>query len=304
MANKRDVPLSSVGEFGLIGSVRRKAPRLRHTVRGIGDDAAVLKISAGCYLLFTTDMLVEDVHFDRRMDMKAVGWKSLCCSISDIAAMGGVPRHALISLGVPVKTSVTLVNKIYDGIFAAAREYGVDIVGGDTVKSGEIVINIALTGEARKGRAVYRSGAKTGDRIFVTGPLGNSFKSGWHLRFMPRVAEARYLSKKLSPSAMIDVSDGLAADLGHILEESNAGAVLDAEQIPLRQGATLKNALHDGEDFELVFTLRPRDADTLLKTKEFNFYLIGEIIDKRRGFMLRDKDGKTHKITPAGFKHF
>jgi len=296
--------IKDIGEFGLIHLIRRCVPRLCQTVKGIGDDAAVMKISSGKRLLLTADMLVEDVHFKLSIPHRAIGWKSLCCSISDIAAMGGEPRHAVVSLGIPPGLKRKVIDAVYDGIFDAAKKFHIDIVGGDTVKSDKVIINVALTGEVEPSRVVYRGGAKSGDKIFVTGPLGNSFKSGWHLRFVPRVNEARFLVEKFKPTAMIDISDGLAGDLGHILEESKVGAVIEANRVPLRRGATVDGAFHDGEDFELLFTLPLASAEKLLKTKRFPFYSIGEIVPKRQGLNLRLLSGKTFQIKPKGFAHF
>ncbi|MEK6538774.1 MAG: thiamine-phosphate kinase [Nitrospirota bacterium] len=296
------VTISQIGEFGLINLLKKyKGSSKFCVVRGIGDDTAVVPLDAKRYLLLTTDMLMEGVHFTRRMPARAIGHKALACSISDIAAMGGNPRYALVSLGVPGNLSWAFVRDLYKGMDALARQFGVAIVGGDTIKSAKVVINIALTGEVGKDKVVYRSGARPGDLIFVTGPLGKSLSTGWHWKFIPRVKEARYLVRHARPTAMIDISDGLAADLGHILEESKVGAVLEETKIPRRAGANLRQALYDGEDFELLFTVSRRKAALLEKKK---FYPVGEIVHRAKGLALQDKNRKLTKIFPRGYTHF
>ncbi len=270
-------------------------------VRGIGDDTAVVPLDAKRYLLLTTDMLMEGVHFKRNAPPRLIGHKALACSISDIAAMGGRPRYALVSLGVPGNLSWAFVRDLYKGMDALARESGIAVVGGDTIKSAKLVINVALAGEANKADVVYRSGARPGDLIFVTGPLGKSLSTGWHLKFVPRVKKSRYLVRRVKPTAMIDISDGLAADLGHILEESKVGAVLEEKRIPRRAGASVRQALYDGEDFELLFTVSRRKAALLKRNK---FYPIGEIVHRSKGLALRNKSGKLTKISKRGYTHF
>jgi thiamine-monophosphate kinase len=293
--------LSQIGEFGLIDLLKKYRGSRAGVVKGIGDDTAVVPLDAKRYLLLTTDMLMEGVHFKRNAPPRLIGHKALACSISDIAAMGGRPRYALVSLGVPGNLSWAFVRDLYKGMDALARESGIAVVGGDTIKSAKLVINVALAGEANKADVVYRSGARPGDLIFVTGPLGKSLSTGWHLKFVPRVKESRYLVRYAKPTAMIDISDGLAADLGHILEESKAGAVLEETKIPRRAGANVRQALYDGEDFELLFTV-PRHKAALLKRKKF--YPIGEIVPWTKGLALRDKSGKLTKISKRGYTHF
>lgn len=300
--NFMSMALSQIGEFGLIDLLKKYQGSLaRHVVRGIGDDTAVVPLDAKKYLLLTTDMLMEGVHFKRNAPPRAIGHKALACSISDIAAMGGSPRYALVSLGAPGNLSWAFVRDLYKGMDALARKSGVAIVGGDTIKSSKIVINVALTGEANKTDVVYRSGARPGDLIFVTGPLGKSLSTGWHLKFTPRVKESQYLVRHVKPTAMIDISDGLAADLGHILEESKVGAILEEKQIPRRAGASLRQALYDGEDFELLFTVSRRKAALLKRNK---FYPIGEIVPQAKGLLLRDKKDRLTKISIQGYTHF
>lgn len=308
--------LSQIGEFGLIDFLKKYqgSPEPR-VVQGIGDDTAVVPLDAKRYLLLTTDMLMEGVHFPslyardgerksnhkRKAPPRAIGHKALACSISDITAMGGSPRYALVSLGVPGNLSWNFVRDLYKGMDTLARKFGVAIIGGDTIKSTELLINVALAGEVNKTDVVYRSGARPGDLIFVTGPLGKSLSTGWHLKFTPRVKESQYLARRVKPTAMIDISDGLAADLGHILEASKVGAVLDEKKIPRRAGANVRQALYDGEDFELLFTVSRRKAALLRKSR---FYPIGEIVPRSKGLLLRDKTQRLTKINIQGYAHF
>ncbi|MCR4337011.1 MAG: thiamine-phosphate kinase [Candidatus Omnitrophica bacterium] len=287
--------LANLGEFGLIDWIKKIAPTTRDVINGIGDDTAVLKTSVGKYLLLTTDMLIEGSHFTRRMDPQRIGHKALACNISDIAAMGGIPKFAVVSLGVPSTLNGSFVKNIYQGMNRLAKKFNVSIVGGDTNKSPHIVINVALTGEVSRENFVLRKGARPGDKIYVTGPLGGSFQSGKHLLFIPRVKESQLLVKKSKPSSMIDISDGLAADLNHILKHSGVGAILEEENIPCAPGAQLDQALYEGEDFELLFTLSSK------KTTKFD--CIGEIV-ARSGIWLKDKKGKLKKISAKGFRHF
>ncbi len=297
--------LSSLGEFGLINLLARNLPVSGEVIAGIGDDTAVVKYTARKHMLFTTDMIAEDVHFKRGDSPVLIGQKAMSCNISDVAAMGGVPKFAVISIGLPKGLSVEYVQKIYQGLEKRAREFGVVIVGGDTIKSDKIIINVALTGEVEKKSLVTRSGAKKGDWIFVTGPLGKSFGSTHHLSFRPRLKESRYLVKHVQPNAMIDISDGLAPDLGHILKASQVGARLKEGKIPRRHQASLKEALYDGEDFELLFTLSPKKADKLLRTRTpFSFYHVGEITEQKGKIILLDRNLQVREIHSKGFEHF
>ena len=278
--------VSSIGEFGLIELIRKQLRVDSRVVRGIGDDTAVLPYSGSKYLLLTTDMLAENVHFTRRMSAEDVGHKALACNISDIAAMGGLPTFAVVSIGIPKSLPVSYVSDLYKGMQKLASQFGVSVVGGDTIKSDKIVINVALLGEVEKKYLVTRDGASSGDWIFVTGPLGGSLKSGRHLTFIPRLAQARFLVKSFKPSAMMDISDGLAGDLNHILKASKVGAQLWQQDIPRTKGSSLKQALTDGEDFELLSTLPQIQAKKLLdwqsRTKKWFFYPVGLITSNRK----------------------
>ncbi len=279
--------VSDCGEFGVIDLIKKNTSISSKVIQGIGDDTAILPYKRGQYLLFTTDMLIEDVHFTQNMPAGAVGHKAIACSISDIAAMGGMPTFAVVSLGVPENLDTAYIKKLYKGMQKLGKGFNVDIVGGDTVKSESIVINIALVGEVSNKHLVRRDGAKVGDKIFVTGPLGRSFVTGHHLKFIPRVKEAQQIVKKFKPTSMMDISDGLISDLGHILKLSGVGARIDEEKIPRRKKATIEQAVCDGEDFELLFTLSPKES------KKCKFYEIGEIVE-----------GKGSNLEGKGYQHF
>ncbi len=309
----RAIPLSlrQLGEFGLIKEINRLIKPSSGVIKGIGDDAAVLSfpLNNSTYLLLTTDMLVEGVHFLKSSPPQDIGHKAMACNISDIAAMGGKPLYAVVSLGIPAKRSVDDVKKIYQGMNEIAQQFGVAIVGGDTVKSLNLVINVALTGEVKRKDVVFRSGAQPGDVIFVSGRLGNSFLSGRHLKFTPRLNESQYLVKNFKPHAMIDISDGLLADLQHILQASQVGAKIFAEKIPLNAKARLENALSDGEDFELLFTLSSLKAKQLrqlkrTKSHDFHFYPIGEIVDQKKGLVVLKPNGQAITLKKKGYTHF
>ncbi len=300
--------LSDIGEFGFIERIKHRLPADTSVLTPAGDDTAVVKPPPrGQQLLMTADMLVEGVHFKPGTSPELIGWKALACNISDIAAMGGEPRHALVSVAMSPRTDVEAAEQLYKGLTRCAREFGVNIVGGDTVKSCGLVVHVALTGEARPRDVVLRSGAAAGDVIFVTGPLGRAWKSGKDFRFRPRVREARALiSNGLKPSAMIDISDGLAADLGHILAQSRCSACLDESRMPLARGASLKEALYDGEDYELLFTLPQRKAAGLLKIDPSGriYFPVGNIQAGRPAVYLQDRQGRVREIDRKGFVHF
>ncbi|MFA5059654.1 MAG: thiamine-phosphate kinase [Candidatus Omnitrophota bacterium] len=307
MIRLKKTRLKDVGEFGFIElAAKILSSPVKNVIKGIGDDAAVLDIGRKELLLLTTDMLVEGVHFTRSMNARSIGHKSLACNISDIAAMGGIPSCAVISLGVPPNLNLRFVQELYQGINRLAKKFSVSIVGGDTVKSAKIVINIALLGNVFKENLLLRCGAKKGNRIFVSGPLGKSFVTKKHLRFTPKVDAAQYLAREFKPTSMIDISDGLCGDLGHILKESSVGAVIYEKLIPKTKGATLNNALYDGEDFELLFTLSSQEANQLIRMKKnrFPFWYIGDIVDEKEKLTIVSGSGKRIALKPKSFSHF
>jgi thiamine-monophosphate kinase len=270
-------------------------------------------------VLFKTDAVVEGIHFTREAAPEKIGHKALGRCLSDVAAMAGEPTAALVTLALPPRFDPAFVSAIYDGLNALARRHAVAIVGGDTTTNPErILISIALLGVVTRDKCVRRSGARAGDAIFVSGELGGS-RAGWHLEFEPRLAEARWLAEHFAVHAMIDISDGLAGDLRHLLEAGKVGAELLKTAIPISRAAKAQSraesstrppllaALTDGEDFELLFTLAARDAVALTDAwrKAFpgvKLSCIGKIASEP-GLRLRDKTG-VRPFTGHGYVHF
>jgi thiamine-monophosphate kinase len=298
----------------------RSLPGNASVVAGAGDDCAVLDLGIPDRLvLFKTDAVVEGIHFKSDTAPAHIGHKALGRCLSDIAAMAGTPVAAVITLGLPPKFDVERLKKIYEGMNTLASRQGVAIVGGETTTNPErVLISIALLGTVPRGKAIFRSGAKSGDAIFVSGELGGSL-AGRHLEFEPRLQEARWLSENFSIHSMLDLSDGLAGDLRHILKASHVGAELLSAAIPISREARLSAraessakppllaALTDGEDFELLFTVASRDAVGVLDgwKKQFpdlRLSCIGKITADE-GMKLRDKQG-LRPLSAHGYVHF
>jgi len=333
--------VKDIGEFGLINKISQgliNRPAL--VVKGIGDDAAVLKTDANKLILYTTDMMIEEVHFSLKFsEPRDIGWKALAVNISDIAAMGGIPTNALISIGIPGESDLELIEGIYWGIREAAKEYQLNIVGGDTVKSRELIINVALMGEVEKDKVLYRSGAKDGDAIYVTGTLGDS-AGGLHLLLSsenpkemenkereklkkrhlaprPRQKEALLLVESGMVTSMNDISDGLASELSEIGKESNVGCTIYAQSIPTSEEANnlaqesrldpLDWALYGGEDFELVLTVKSEKRDSFaryIQENQLNVQRIGEINSRQKGLKIIDSNGEVKDLVAKGYNHF
>ena len=261
-------------EFILALNKLEKNNHPAHLLHGIGDDTAVIKRPEQ-NLLFAADMLMDGTHFILRdIDPKLIGRKALAVNLSDIAAMGGKPLAVTVSLAVPEDLDPAVPFKIMEGIFELAKTYNVAVSGGDTnVWKHPLVIDVAVIGEVSKKGPVLRSGAKPGDHIFVTGPLGRSIL-GKHLSFVPRLKEAQFLHEHYQLTSMIDISDGLAKDLRLVLTASKCGAQLFEQKIPRSldkdgKPCSIEQALSDGEDFELCFTLSDEDAAKLKKDKTY-----------------------------------
>ncbi len=301
--------IKDLGETGLIRRIAANVRTDSSVIKGIGDDTAVIKWTHDKYLLFTCDMLVEDVHFRRvRATPFQIGWKALGRNISDIAAMGGMPKYALVSVGLDPNLDVSFADGIFKGINALAKEFKINLVGGDTVRSKRIVVDVSLIGEVEKDRLALRGGAKEGDGIFVTGFLGGSIKAK-HLDFMPRLNEARLLVKNFKINSMIDISDGLVLDLSRVLDASSAGALIYEDLIPLSKDASsFERAVTDGEDFELLFTMPHKEAERLIRHSISYFNvpvsLIGEVTRKKCGYRLMGRDWREKKIAGKGYLHF
>lgn len=247
--------MSANREDAIIARLRaalRRAP----AVAGIGDDCAAVVAPRGKLLLLKTDCVVEKRHFRAADAPSAVGWKAACRAVSDIAACGGKPQHALVTCVLRDGQTGRWLDGLYRGLEKAGREFGFHVVGGELARTGgPAVVNVAMTGAVARRDFVARGGGRVGDILYVTGALGGSLRSGWHLRFRPRLREALWLAKSLRPSAMMDLSDGLAADLPRLAAESGTGFVVDANSVPRRRGASLHAALSEGEDFELLFAV-------------------------------------------------
>jgi thiamine-monophosphate kinase len=307
MLNK---PKNKLSELGLIDYLRSNLGKNNSSVvKGIGDDAAVIRLSKDKYLLNTCDMLIEGKHFLRSADLYDVGYKAMACSLSDIAAMGGVPSFALVSLGLPRRLRFNDVKSLFCGLKKSAQRFSVDIVGGDTNLSQKLIVDVSLTGFVHPRKLVLRSGAKEGDYIFVTGSLGGSIYQK-HLKFTPRVKEAAYLVDRFKLHAMIDISDGLILDLWRVLEASKVGAVIFEVLIPQSKDAkNLNQALYMGEDFELLFTVSPEEGKVMLDMSakgkiSFPLSFIGKVIKDREQVWLVGKDNKLKRLKPRGYLHF
>lgn len=306
-AHRRRATVRVLGEHGLISRVSRHLKGAPSVRVGIGDDAAVLRGPNGGFLLFASDMLVEGVHFHRRsVPGQWVGWKALACNVSDMAAMGGQPRWAVVSLGLPSSTPVQFIDALYAGLNRCARRFGVAIVGGDTVRAPQVVVDVAIVGTVAKRSVTLRRGARVGDVLFVTGRLGGSYRSGRHARFIPRLAEAHKLLKRVRVHAMMDLSDGLASDLWRMSEASRVTLRVEAEAIPISKDArTLQQALMDGEDFELLFAVDPRKARLVpQRLGACPVTRIGGAVARGIGVELEHPTGRITPLVPTGFKHF
>ena len=311
-------------EKSLIARIRRQARRSSAVVAGIGDDCAILRAPHGHELLVTTDFTLEDVHFRRHWyPPEVVGRRCLTRGLSDIAAMGGEPLAAFLSLALPKRLPQKWVDRFLHGLLELANEFRVPLAGGDTAQSATgIQADIVVVGSVPKGAAVLRSGARTGDQIYVTGGLGGSaaalarLRAGegklrpaeypQHFHPTPRLEVARWLRRLRLASAMIDLSDGLSTDLAHLCEESRVGAVIEAGLIPRARvghppaNVSLDFALHGGEDYELLFTssgVVPAQVAGLPVTR------VGRIT-RERGMRLIKIDGQRRKLMAAGWEHF
>lgn len=301
--------ICDVGEDVLIKKFSRIYKRSKRIIVGIGDDAAIIKASRNKLLVITTDMLVENVHFlvEKTTPYK-IGWKAIGTALSDIAAMAAVPKTAVVSIGLPKNLSVKFVNELSKGIEVLAKYFNVDIIGGDTVTSPHrIVISITVIGEVKKGHFVQRTGARIGDKILVTGSLGGSRKEKQY-KFIPRIKEALWLTRHGKIHSMMDITDGLSLDLYRLVTKSKVGARLYENTIPISHDAkNIKNALCDGEDFELLIVASCLTAEKLIKNwkyKNVSLTIIGEIIKGKGKIELIDKYNRTKKLIPRGYEHF
>ena len=294
---------------------RRSVPSRRTLVTGIGDDCAVLRLPAGQELLVTTDFSLEGVHFRREWHSpEVVGHRCLTRGLSDIAAMGGQPMACFLSLALPADLPQRWVDGFYRGLLRLADHHGVSLAGGDTAQSPSgVLADIMVMGSVPRGKAVQRSGARVGDRIYVTGLLGSGgatvrrMYAGEKIRpesvphyFAPQPRLKAGQRLRALASSMIDISDGLSTDLSHLCEESGVGAVLQSSTIPIADNATLDDALYGGDDYELLFTSSKRIPKELAGVAVTE---IGEIV-KRSGMWLSDEKGRRKRLAPRGWEHF
>lgn len=296
--------LPEASELNLITRISGKIKTDSSVICGIGDDTAVLKYTKDRYLLYTCDMLIEGVDFTSKTRPGQIGHKALACSLSDIAAMGGVPRYALVSLGLRRRDAQSFVDGFYDGLRKLARKFKVNVVGGDLSASQKITVDVSVIGQVHKRNLTLRKGAKAGDIIFVSGALGGSI-CGKHLSFIPRIKESNYLVSHYKVNAMMDISDGLSLDLYRLCQASGVGAVIYEDLIPVaRQAKSFDEALHMGEDFELLFTMPASLARKLIKSRGKSFKAIGEIREKKFGLKLITRNYKEKVLEPKGYQHF
>jgi len=304
-------------ERELIARLRGRA-RVRRTVLGIGDDCAILKAPKNQQVLITTDFSLEGIHFRRDwQSAKCIGHRCLARGLSDIAAMGGTPVAAFLSLGLPEDLSQKWVDQFFDGVLGLAKRHQVELAGGDTSKFPHgVVADITVVGRIRNNQALVRSGARGGDQIYVTGELGESAASVQLLASgktnhsdvfpQPRVAVGHWLVRHRAASACIDLSDGLSTDLSHICRESKVGAVIEADAIPRHGSAqsldnSLDLVLNGGEDYELLFTA-PRVKQLPARIEGVKVTRIGEVIRGKKMNLLRN--GKSEKLDAGGWEHF
>ena len=291
--------LAHYGEDRLIAELTRSLSVDASIRTGIGDDCAVVgRKGDKLWQLLKTDCIVEGIHFLPETGSHQIGWKALGRAMSDIAAMGGLPRHALVTLAASAETEVSRLKGIYAGLKKIADQFNVRIVGGETSSSpGPLFISIALTGIVEPAHCVIRGGGRPGDLLYVTGKLGGSIR-GHHLNFVPRIEEARWLVENFRLRAMMDLSDGLGADLPRLARASQTGFEIFEPELPRRQGCTVREALTDGEDYELLFAIAPRHSAALgLKWRN----KFPKLALTRIGRLTADK----HSVnTSYGFDHF
>ena len=318
--------MAASSERELIAGIRARAGRsLSKSILtfGIGDDCAVLRPRTGQDLVVTTDLSLEQVHFRRDWHPpQSVGHRCLARGLSDLAAMGARPESCFLSLALPKGLTGAWKDRFFDGFFALAGKYQVPLAGGDTAKSPLVIADIVLLGSVPRGRALLRSGARAGDLIYVSGALGGSAAElaalerhpaalrkpdqtrHPHLYPEPRVAAGLALMRRRLATAVIDLSDGLSTDLAHLCEESGLGAEIDAEALPIDARATLQQALHGGEDYELLFTAAARTAMPK-SLGGVSIHAIGRMKERGRGAMVEiHRGGQRAALEAGGWEHF
>ena len=342
-SNTKRTEIHELGEFKLIDRLT-KDHGLQHdsSIRGIGDDAAI--INNGKFLtVISTDMLVEGIHFDLIYSpLKHLGYKSVVVNLSDIYAMNAIPKQITFSMALSNRFSVEAIEELYKGIYAACERYNVDLVGGDTTSSNKgLIISVTAIGQVTADKITYRNTAKVGDLICITGDVGAAYLGLQLLErekqlylsnpeIKPDLEEQSYLvgrqlkpearkdmikmfdQQSLVPTAMIDVSDGVASEIFHICEQSGVGAFVEESGVPIHPDAQMMAikfnldpitcALSGGEDYELIFTINPNDVDKVKYLPDV--YIMGEIVPPEDGVKLHTKGGNVHEITAQGWQHF
>jgi len=336
--------LKNIGEFGLIRQLKQQWPASSPwLVKGIGDDAAILKARQGQQFLISTDVSIEGVHFDLAFQTpKDVGWRTGVANLSDIAAMGGTPQFLLVSMAVPVRVPPKHIRELYRGLKDACTPWNVELIGGDTSSSpSHIFLSLTIVGSVRSNRALTRHGAKVGDRIYVTGTIGDAnaglrtlqthsknlrrfnpsavekFLIRRHIRPTPRIRVGQLLVDQKLAHAAIDLSDGLSSDLGHVCEESQVGAEISGKALPLSSQLRtfarrnhldpVELALEGGEDYELLFVAPAKHHRKILRVSEqakVPIACIGEIKPKTFDRQLELPEGRKHTLRNKSFRHF
>ena len=293
--------LREIGEDRLLNLLLPDLPLAKAVVSGPGDDCAVVKTRDRLnFLVLKTDCVVAGVHFLATANALDVGWKAMMRPLSDFASTSAVPQFALITLIAPEQTKVEWVDELYRGLRRAAKRFKVSIVGGETSGiPGPVAISVSVVGFVERDRCISRRGGKVGDDLFVTGRLGDALKRK-HLQFVPRIAESRWLTKNFSIHAMMDLSDGLGADLPRLARASRVGFAIAMENLPLARGAKIDDAISEGEDYELLFAISPRDRSRLEREWRKKFR---KLPLTRIGSLSR-LSTKTNQLLPRGYVHF
>jgi thiamine-monophosphate kinase len=344
MENQQRTEINTLGEFGLIKHLTENIQLQNPSSKlGVGDDAAVIQYVEGMQTIVTSDMLVEGIHFDLMyVPLKHLGYKSVVVNLSDIYAMNGTPRQLIVSVAISNRFSVEAMDELYEGIYAACKRYGVDLIGGDTSSSNKgLIISVTALGEAREERIVKRSGAKENDLLCVSGDLGSAFLGLQLLEREKRIylenpkiqpnlegqsyivgrqlkPEARkdiielFQTLGLKPSSMIDVSDGLSSEILHLCEQSQAGCRLYEEKIPMAEEARAMAfqfnldpttcALNGGEDYELLFTIDQSDYEKVKNNPDIT--VIGNMTSKVKGAVLITRSHNIYPLTAQGWNAF
>lgn len=344
MTNTTRTELATLGEFALIERLAKNAlPTLPETLKGIGDDCAVLDYGGDSLTLLSTDMLVEGIHFDLSYcPLKHLGYKAVSVNVSDIAAMNGIPLHITVSIAVSNRFSVEAIEELYEGIAFACADYKVDLVGGDTTASRSgLIISVTVVGKVGKDSVTYRKGANVHDVLCVTGDLGGAYLGLQVLErekqvflvnpeMQPELEKKDYIIQRqlkpigrtdvvhelheagVVPTSMIDISDGLASEVFHLCKQSSVGMVIFEEKIPTDDTA-LETAqelnldittctLHGGEDYELLFTIRPEDFEKIKNNP--NITPIGYCLPAEDGIFLKTLNDNRVELTAQGWTHF